>query len=131
MQTLSEVLISLPRLESFFLLPETGPLSLPLFPDYLPSSPVKPRPLVGGLRTSALSASWATKGPAVLHDVSLEVLPGQLVGVVGSVASGKSSLLLSLMRELKFSVHSTLAVQGTVAFAPQEPWIITGTRRTQ
>lgn len=125
MQTLSEVLISLPRLEAFFLLPECGPLSLPLFPEYQKDDPRGPVQL-GGLRVTNLSASWNVKGPAVLRDVNLTVYPGQLVGVVGQVASAKSSLLLACMRELKFSLQSSLEVHGRVAYAPQEPWILTG-----
>ena len=36
----------------------------------------------------------------VLEDISLDIKPGMLVGVVGPVGSSKSSLLMAVLREI-------------------------------
>jgi iron complex transport system ATP-binding protein len=46
------------------------------------------------IRVDALSASH--RGHAVLHDINLGILPGQLTVLIGPNASGKSTLLRSL-----------------------------------
>ncbi|KAF7360011.1 hypothetical protein MVEN_00728700 [Mycena venus] len=65
----------------------------------------------------------------VLRDITLELVPRELHMVVGSVASGKSSLLMSILEE-------TMLVEGTVkvnahkiALASQTPFIYPGTLR--
>ncbi|KAJ7734086.1 P-loop containing nucleoside triphosphate hydrolase protein [Mycena metata] len=72
--------------------------------------------------------SWDDK-TQVLHDITLNLSPCELHMVVGSVASGKSSLLMSILQE-------TILVQGTVkvnahkiALASQTPFIFPGTFR--
>jgi branched-chain amino acid transport system ATP-binding protein len=47
------------------------------------------------LRTVDLSAGYG--GRAVLHDVSIEVTPGQVVSIVGPNGSGKSTLLKTIV----------------------------------
>ena len=39
----------------------------------------------------------------ILYDINLDVRPGQLVGVAGAVGSGKSSLISSILKEVKQS----------------------------
>ena len=36
----------------------------------------------------------------VLHDITLEISPGSLVGVTGAIGSGKSSLISSILGEV-------------------------------
>ena len=47
------------------------------------------------LQVTALS--WHVPGRTILHDVSLQLLPGQQVGLLGRNGSGKSSVLRSLL----------------------------------
>ena len=60
-----------------------------------------------------------------LSQLSLHISPGELVIVVGSVGSGKSSLLMGILGELNLS-SGEYSVQGTLAFASEEPWIVAG-----
>lgn len=63
-----------------------------------------------------------------LRDVSLTVPNGSLVCIVGSVGSGKSSLLHALCGELH-RVSGSVAVAGTVAYASQQPFILNASLR--
>ena len=54
----------------------------------------------GDLRVEGLYARYSTAGPLVLQDVSFQVKSGERVGIVGRTGSGKSSLMLSLMRAI-------------------------------
>uniref|UniRef100_A0A8C5GHE0 ATP-binding cassette, sub-family C (CFTR/MRP), member 2 n=1 Tax=Gouania willdenowi TaxID=441366 RepID=A0A8C5GHE0_GOUWI len=54
--------------------------------------------------------------------LSLDINPGHLVAVVGSVGSGKSSLISALLGEM----HCTkgfINIKGSLAYVPQQAWI--------
>ncbi|WOO83211.1 ATP-dependent bile acid permease [Vanrija pseudolonga] len=55
-------------------------------------------PAKGAITIRNLSFRYAPDLPDVLHDISLDILPGQRVGLVGATGSGKSTLALSLFR---------------------------------
>ncbi|WP_157019870.1 ABC transporter ATP-binding protein [Mesorhizobium xinjiangense] len=42
---------------------------------------------------SAIEVSWSAGGVDILHGVSIEVVPGEFLGIIGPNGSGKSSLL--------------------------------------
>ncbi|GFZ04617.1 multidrug resistance-associated protein 11 [Actinidia rufa] len=78
------------------------------------------------------SCAWSSSGEQVqdliLDHVTLRLPKGSLVAVIGEVGSGKSSLLnliLGEMRLINGSIHSS----GSIAYAPQVPWILSGTLR--
>ncbi|CAJ2668412.1 unnamed protein product [Trifolium pratense] len=54
---------------------------------------------------------------------------GQKVAVCGSVGSGKSSLLLSMLGEIPLVSGEAAQVYGTRSYVPQSPWIQSGTVR--
>ncbi|XP_070378170.1 ATP-binding cassette sub-family C member 3-like [Dermacentor albipictus] len=71
---------------------------------------------------SSAEARHRTRGEAVLRDVNLKVEPGSLVGLVGSVGSGKSSLISAIQGD----VHQTKGrcrVTGSIACVPQSACI--------
>ncbi|XP_065933452.1 ATP-binding cassette sub-family C member 4-like isoform X1 [Magallana gigas] len=61
-----------------------------------------------------------------LKNIDLEVKKGELLAVVGPVGSGKTSLLLSLLKELPPETGQ-VCVQGTVGYMAQTPWVMSGT----
>ncbi|XP_042377107.1 ABC transporter C family member 13-like isoform X1 [Zingiber officinale] len=65
---------------------------------------------------------------AALNNVSVEVPKGLLVAVVGEVGSGKSSLLHSILGEMRL-IQGLIISQGSIAYVPQVPWIQSGSVR--
>ncbi|KAF5400099.1 Multidrug resistance protein 7 [Paragonimus heterotremus] len=85
---------------------------------------------------------WSSPERLVLSNVTLCVQRGHLVGIVGPVGSGKSSLLLAILGELKScplesrsvdfysdQVASHLNSRLCYAYVGQTPWLCTGTIR--
>ncbi|KAK7325305.1 hypothetical protein VNO77_29465 [Canavalia gladiata] len=64
----------------------------------------------------------------VLNHVTLSVSKGSFVAVIGEVGSGKSSLLYSILGEMRLA-HGSIYSNGSVAYVPQVPWILSGTVR--
>lgn len=64
----------------------------------------------------------------ILNNISIEFPKGKLVGIIGPVGSGKSSLLQSILRELPFESGS-ISINGTISYACQEPWIFAASVR--
>ncbi|CAL5035557.1 unnamed protein product [Urochloa decumbens] len=62
----------------------------------------------------------------VLKEINMEVRKGELVAVVGTVGSGKSSLLSCIMGEME-KVSGTVWVCGSTAYVSQTAWIQNGT----
>lgn len=69
--------------------------------------------------------------PPTLNNVSLKCGPRDqlLVGIVGSVGSGKSSLLELIMGELRVEARGRVSVVGRISYSPQESWIFNGSIR--
>ncbi|XP_038632461.1 canalicular multispecific organic anion transporter 2 isoform X3 [Scyliorhinus canicula] len=66
--------------------------------------------------------SWGKTDPVVLNGISMMVPQGSLVAVVGHVGCGKSSLVSALLGELE-KLEGRVAIQGSVAYVPQQAWI--------
>ncbi|CAO2034161.1 unnamed protein product [Urochloa humidicola] len=62
----------------------------------------------------------------VLKEINMEVRKGELVAVVGTVGSGKSSLLSCIMGEME-KASGTVRVCGSTAYVSQTAWIQNGT----
>jgi ABC-type multidrug transport system fused ATPase/permease subunit len=59
-----------------------------------------------------------------LIDINVCIKRGELVGVVGSVGSGKSSFLSAMLNELLLQSGSVAVMEGTIAYHAQQAWIL-------
>ena len=66
-----------------------------------------------------------TDNEPVLKKIHLKVKRRQLIAVVGTVASGKSSLLSALLGEMH-RIKGEVAINGSVAYVSQQAWILDG-----
>lgn len=83
-----------------------------------------------GVQVSDIKARWDTENTEyTLNNVNLRVQPGTLVAIIGPVGSGKSSLIQAILGELPIE-SGTINVNGVVSYASQEPWLFSGTVRT-
>ncbi|MBZ3874542.1 Canalicular multispecific organic anion transporter 1 [Sciurus carolinensis] len=75
---------------------------------------------------SEASFTWDPDAETTIQDVNLDIMEGQLVAVVGTVGSGKSSLMSAMLGEME-NVHGHITIKGTIAYVPQQSWIQNGT----
>eukprot|EP00928_Gymnodinium_smaydae_P010387 TRINITY_DN13909_c0_g1_i1.p1 TRINITY_DN13909_c0_g1~~TRINITY_DN13909_c0_g1_i1.p1 ORF type:complete len:2259 (-),score=552.00 TRINITY_DN13909_c0_g1_i1:69-6794(-) len=131
---------SLRRLERFLRDSELN--SLP--PSALPASAQAPAPKAAALAELPQAAkakahvrvrgsfAYAGSEQAALRSIDLSVEKGELVAVVGDIASGKSALLLSILGELDGTEGSVAAVDGPregISYCAQVPWVLDGSLR--
>ncbi len=88
-QQLSQTRVSVDRLAEIF---DTRPEPV------VHSAADRLPPMTGSVRFEQVSFRYHPDQPDVLHDVTFNVRPGEVVGVAGSSGSGKSSLLRLLQR---------------------------------
>jgi len=110
----------------------------PAVPDTGTCSLVAPH-LQSGLRLSEVSFRYTERD--VLHDISLEIEPGETVAIVGASGSGKSSLARLLIRLADPSAgeiwvdgrpardYTLAALRKTICYVPQNPVLFQGTIR--
>ncbi|KAK3368951.1 hypothetical protein B0T24DRAFT_345332 [Lasiosphaeria ovina] len=55
-------------------------------------------PRTGSVEFRNVSVKYDTDGPEILHDINLKISAGERVAIVGRTGSGKSTLVLSLLR---------------------------------
>ncbi|XP_054569765.1 LOW QUALITY PROTEIN: ATP-binding cassette sub-family C member 5-like [Eptesicus fuscus] len=63
-----------------------------------------------------------------LYSIDLEIEEGKLVGICGSVGSGKTSLISAILGQMTL-VEGSIAVGGTLAYVAQQAWILNATLR--
>ena len=61
-----------------------------------------------------------------LSDISITCKPGELTTIIGKIGSGKSSLLLSFLKELP-KTEGKIEFNGRIAYVEQDPIIFSGT----
>ncbi|XP_015262676.1 PREDICTED: multidrug resistance-associated protein 5 [Gekko japonicus] len=64
----------------------------------------------------------------VLYNIDLEIAKGKLVGICGSVGSGKTSLISAILGQMTL-LEGGISVDGTFAYAAQQAWILNATLR--
>ncbi|PPD68765.1 hypothetical protein GOBAR_DD34358 [Gossypium barbadense] len=78
--------------------------------------------------------AWETdskdiKKPIIKITNNLKILEGYKIAVCGSVGSGKSSLLCSILSEIPRISGAAIKVYGKKAYVPQRAWVQTGSIR--
>lgn len=76
-----------------------------------------------------VSASWTNDYKSkTLSDLNIKIKSGKLYAFIGSVGSGKSSILQLLLGELPIYSGDVL-INGDVSYGSQEAWLFSGTVR--
>lgn len=88
---------------------------------------------LAGLRIENLKVQYGGQEKPALAGISLRILPGESVAIVGPVGSGKSTFLQALLREIPLSEGSVSFLDAReksavprVAYVPQEAFIMNG-----
>ncbi|KAI0352362.1 metal resistance protein YCF1 [Trametes cingulata] len=118
-----EAMVSVKRLSSFFKSDE-------LQPD-VRQTITKEEVDVGDVVVSVTNGEfrWNKDSPSpTLEDINLTVRKGELVGILGRVGAGKTSLLSAIIGEMLRS-DGEVKVMGSISYAPQNPWIMSATIR--
>eukprot|EP00026_Physarum_polycephalum_P000551 Phypoly_transcript_00552.p1 GENE.Phypoly_transcript_00552~~Phypoly_transcript_00552.p1 ORF type:complete len:1441 (-),score=206.09 Phypoly_transcript_00552:79-4401(-) len=108
-----EMVISLRRIQGFLVAEEMNPNSVET--GILPEDEA--------IRIEKANFKWrADEERETLENISLSVKKGELVAVVGTVGSGKSSLLAALLGEIN-KTSGRVFVNGSIAYVPQQAWM--------
>ncbi|GJX96190.1 ABC transporter C family member 14-like protein [Tanacetum coccineum] len=119
MISISQAMISLGRLDAFMLSKELNEEAVERQEGCSGSTAVE---IIDG------SFSWddeAAEG-AVVKNLNFEIKKGELAAIVGTVGSGKSSLLASIIGEMH-KISGKVRVCGSTAYVAQTAWIQNGT----
>ncbi|XP_050673524.1 ATP-binding cassette subfamily C member 4-like isoform X1 [Leptidea sinapis] len=81
-----------------------------------------------GVNIQDVSAHWIENGPITLRNINLTIPKGKLCAIIGSVGSGKSSILHLLLNELR-SKRGRVYLSGPLSYACQEPWLFVASVR--
>nr|GAT50189.1 ABC protein [Mycena chlorophos] len=98
-------------------------------------------PSRGAVQFKNLQMSYRPGLPKVLHGLSMDIAPGEKIGVVGRTGAGKSSLALCLLRIVEFegqidvdgvdiSKIGLKDLRNSISIIPQEPTLFSGTVRS-
>ncbi|XP_037092830.1 multidrug resistance-associated protein 5-like [Pollicipes pollicipes] len=98
-------------------------------------------PQRGGVELRGVCLRYRPELPRVLHDISLQVQPGEKVGVVGRTGAGKSTLISTLLRMVEVETGTILIdgldirpmglhdLRSRIDVIPQDPVLFSGTIR--
>ncbi|XP_071820673.1 ATP-binding cassette sub-family C member 4-like isoform X2 [Apostichopus japonicus] len=65
---------------------------------------------------------------SILKNISFNIPKGSLTAVIGPVGSGKTSLLLAILKEITLK-QGSVQTSGWLAYVRQQPWVFGGTVR--
>lgn len=74
------------------------------------------------------SFSWGDESETFLKNINLSVGQKSLDAIVGTVGSGKSTLIASLLGETE-KMSGTVNTFGSMAYVPQQAWMLNATLR--
>nr|WPH24505.1 ABC transporter subfamily C1 [Tetranychus urticae] len=87
----------------------------------------KPDP-INAINIEEASFSWSPEEEPVLKDIDMKFERNKLVAIVGTVGSGKSSLISAILGDL-YKSKGLINVDGKIAYVPQSAWIMNSTVR--
>ena len=70
----------------------------------------------------------STINATCLFDINIEIQKNKFIGIVGSIGSGKTAFLRSIMGQIRL-IKGKVAVRGLTAYVAQDAWIFNGTVR--
>ncbi|XP_062612836.1 ATP-binding cassette sub-family C member 4-like isoform X2 [Saccostrea cucullata] len=119
----SETVTTLNRLKKFLQLDELDQGSIE------EASGLRPKPENCFIEVDKITARWDTDSEQpTLSNISAKVGPRKLLAVIGPVGAGKSSLLMSILRELPVS-EGSVQVRGKISYVSQQPWVFSASLR--
>jgi len=123
--TLAEASVSVTRIHQFLMHDELDPLAVVrTLPPPESATLLKDKVVV-----SDASFSWTADEDAItLQNINFSAPPGSLIGIVGQVGSGKSSLVSAFLGEIP-KLRGVVEMRGTTAYVPQTAWIQNATVR--
>jgi len=74
------------------------------------------------IEINSVTMAWDDTDRHILKDMSFSVKKGSLTAIIGMVGSGKSSILSTILGEMK-KLDGTIARQGSIAYVGQQAWI--------
>ncbi|GAA5982504.1 hypothetical protein JCM10908_006676 [Rhodotorula pacifica] len=96
----------------------------------------------GAIEFDGFSAKYSPDSENVLHKLTLQINPGEKIGIVGPSGCGKSTLSLALLRFIltsdgsitidgrKLSETNLEAIRSRITLVPQDPTLFSGTLRS-
>jgi len=121
----AECLVSIRRIQAFLLAEELIPLPM------LENIPPGPEGEEISLSIQG-NFSWdpiEETSNMTLKQLNLNVKKGSVVGIIGPVGAGKSSLVSVPFGELYPDSNAIVGIQGSTSLVPQQPWIMNSTLR--
>ncbi|XP_067119202.1 ATP-binding cassette sub-family C member 4-like [Centruroides vittatus] len=118
---IGEIWVSLKRIQEFLLLQEKDNNSNEIADEGTKLNEC-------GIWMENVMATWNNKTGSTLNGITLSVQPGEMLAVIGSVGSGKTSLLMSILGEIPV-ISGKVSVKGKISYSSQEAWIFNGTIR--
>ncbi|XP_021376611.1 multidrug resistance-associated protein 4-like isoform X5 [Mizuhopecten yessoensis] len=120
-QFATECRVTVIRLQKFLLLDELK--------VERPITGIRPQIRDCMVKIDNITANWDEKiEQPTLKNISVEVGHGKLLAVIGPVGAGKSSLLMSVLKEIPLS-EGKVTVKGRIAYVSQQAWVFSASLR--
>ncbi|KAL4482732.1 hypothetical protein ABPG73_021392 [Tetrahymena malaccensis] len=80
-------------------------------------------------RESSLEKQKEENKKYILKNINITIPKGKLIAIIGDVGCGKSSLLQSIIGEMKYDDQNMpkVEINGTISLVSQKPWILNAT----
>ncbi|XP_008195764.2 probable multidrug resistance-associated protein lethal(2)03659 isoform X1 [Tribolium castaneum] len=122
--SIAEVNVSVKRIQKFLALDEQEDDVKPVINGSPKTITDKPR-----VSLEDVTARWSHEPlEPTLENITLDISSNQLVAVIGSVGSGKSSLLNVILKELP-TESGDVTISGEISYSSQEPWLFSASVR--